>query len=112
MSEVVSCCGVHACICFVVWCLHLFVIYFFFLMIRRPPRSTQGVSSAASDVYKRQVFPVGTELIVKLTFLFVLENFIGLVDLLELGLGFRIIGIEVRVILAGQFFEGLADIFL
>ena len=24
------------------------------LMIRRPPRSTQGVSSAASDVYKRQ----------------------------------------------------------
>eukprot|EP00831_Metopus_contortus_P001181 TRINITY_DN10423_c0_g1_i1.p1 TRINITY_DN10423_c0_g1~~TRINITY_DN10423_c0_g1_i1.p1 ORF type:complete len:116 (-),score=39.68 TRINITY_DN10423_c0_g1_i1:120-467(-) len=27
----------------------------FFLMIRRPPRSTQGVSSAASDVYKRQV---------------------------------------------------------
>eukprot|EP00831_Metopus_contortus_P077805 TRINITY_DN7394_c0_g1_i2.p2 TRINITY_DN7394_c0_g1~~TRINITY_DN7394_c0_g1_i2.p2 ORF type:complete len:103 (+),score=35.29 TRINITY_DN7394_c0_g1_i2:65-373(+) len=28
---------------------------FFFLMIRRPPRSTQGVSSAASDVYKRQV---------------------------------------------------------
>ncbi|WP_460413824.1 hypothetical protein, partial [Staphylococcus aureus] len=26
-----------------------------FLMIRRPPRSTQGVSSAASDVYKRQI---------------------------------------------------------
>ena len=26
-----------------------------FLMIRRPPRSTLGVSSAASDVYKRQV---------------------------------------------------------
>ena len=25
-------------------------------MIRRPPRSTQGVSSAASDVYKRQIF--------------------------------------------------------
>ncbi|WP_460413958.1 hypothetical protein, partial [Staphylococcus aureus] len=29
-------------------------IYTLFLMIRRPPRSTQGVSSAASDVYKRQ----------------------------------------------------------
>ena len=27
----------------------------FFLMIRRPPRSTQSRSSAASDVYKRQV---------------------------------------------------------
>ena len=27
-------------------------------MIRRPPRSTQGVSSAASDVYKRQVFAI------------------------------------------------------
>ena len=28
-------------------------------MIRRPPRSTQSRSSAASDVYKRQVRPVG-----------------------------------------------------
>ena len=28
---------------------------FFFLMIRRPPRSTLDRSSAASDVYKRQV---------------------------------------------------------
>ena len=28
--------------------------FVFFLMIRRPPRSTQGRSSAASDVYKRQ----------------------------------------------------------
>ena len=31
-----------------------FVIFVFFLMIRRPPRSTQSRSSAASDVYKRQ----------------------------------------------------------
>eukprot|EP00825_Cyclidium_porcatum_P013854 TRINITY_DN1734_c0_g1_i2.p1 TRINITY_DN1734_c0_g1~~TRINITY_DN1734_c0_g1_i2.p1 ORF type:complete len:586 (+),score=140.36 TRINITY_DN1734_c0_g1_i2:47-1804(+) len=30
------------------------VIFFFFLMIRRPPRSTHCISSAASDVYKRQ----------------------------------------------------------
>ena len=29
--------------------------FFFFLMIRRPPRSTLDRSSAASDVYKRQV---------------------------------------------------------
>src|SRR5665647_3738044 len=29
-------------------------IFFFFLMIRRPPRSTPLYSSAASDVYKRQ----------------------------------------------------------
>ena len=28
---------------------------FFFLMIRRPPRSTLDRSSAASDVYKRQM---------------------------------------------------------
>src|SRR5450756_3202963 len=33
--------------------LHYYI--FFFLMIRRPPRSTQSRSSAASDVYKRQV---------------------------------------------------------
>ena len=30
--------------------------YVFFLMIRRPPRSTQSRSSAASDVYKRQLY--------------------------------------------------------
>eukprot|EP00831_Metopus_contortus_P082866 TRINITY_DN9052_c0_g1_i1.p1 TRINITY_DN9052_c0_g1~~TRINITY_DN9052_c0_g1_i1.p1 ORF type:complete len:312 (+),score=34.35 TRINITY_DN9052_c0_g1_i1:75-1010(+) len=35
--------------------LYRCLVFFFFLMIRRPPRSTQGVSSAASDVYKRQV---------------------------------------------------------
>ena len=32
---------------------------FFFLMIRRPPRSTLDRSSAASDVYKRQVLGQG-----------------------------------------------------
>ena len=32
------------------WC-----VFFFFLMIRRPPRSTLDRSSAASDVYKRQL---------------------------------------------------------
>ena len=30
------------------------VVFFFFLKIRQPPRSTQSRSSAASDVYKRQ----------------------------------------------------------
>eukprot|EP00831_Metopus_contortus_P000592 TRINITY_DN1021_c0_g1_i2.p2 TRINITY_DN1021_c0_g1~~TRINITY_DN1021_c0_g1_i2.p2 ORF type:complete len:136 (+),score=9.25 TRINITY_DN1021_c0_g1_i2:2-409(+) len=40
----------------VVYCFcGVVLVCFFFLMIRRPPRSTQGVSSAASDVYKRQV---------------------------------------------------------
>src|SRR5678815_4200699 len=35
---------------------NLFIFFFFFfLMIRRPPRSTLDRSSAASDVYKRQV---------------------------------------------------------
>ena len=32
-----------------------FYFFFFFLMIRRPPRSTLDRSSAASDVYKRQM---------------------------------------------------------
>ena len=32
--------------------------FFFFLMIRRQPRSTHCISSAASDVYKRQGDPV------------------------------------------------------
>ncbi len=33
---------------------HEIVEFIFFLMIRRPPRSTPIKSSAASDVYKRQ----------------------------------------------------------
>ena len=41
----------HCCLFF-----FLFFFYFFlFLMIRRPPRSTLDRSSAASDVYKRQL---------------------------------------------------------
>eukprot|EP00825_Cyclidium_porcatum_P001406 TRINITY_DN10640_c0_g1_i1.p7 TRINITY_DN10640_c0_g1~~TRINITY_DN10640_c0_g1_i1.p7 ORF type:complete len:153 (+),score=18.25 TRINITY_DN10640_c0_g1_i1:82-540(+) len=39
---------------FVGFLYHLFLFLFFFLMIRRPPRSTHCISSAASDVYKRQ----------------------------------------------------------
>ena len=41
-------CGVYGCE------YVMYVSGFFFLMRRRPPRSTQGRSSAASDVYKRQ----------------------------------------------------------
>eukprot|EP00825_Cyclidium_porcatum_P009000 TRINITY_DN14520_c0_g1_i1.p1 TRINITY_DN14520_c0_g1~~TRINITY_DN14520_c0_g1_i1.p1 ORF type:complete len:203 (+),score=16.23 TRINITY_DN14520_c0_g1_i1:55-663(+) len=37
----------------VLYCVFFF-IFFFFLLIRRPPRSTHCISSAASDVYKRQ----------------------------------------------------------
>ena len=40
----------------------MLMIYFFFLMIRRPPRSTQSRSSAASDVYKRQDLDCGDSL--------------------------------------------------
>ena len=36
-------------------------LMFFFLRIRRPPRSTQSRSSAASDVYKRQGHTVTKE---------------------------------------------------
>ena len=36
---------------------------FLFLMIRRPPRSTQSRSSAASDVYKRQEISCGKHVI-------------------------------------------------
>src|SRR5678809_1508718 len=36
---------------------------FFFLMIRRPPRSTLDRSSAASDVYKRQAAVAGQSVV-------------------------------------------------
>ena len=38
-------------------------LFFFFLMIRRPPRSTLDRSSAASDVYKRQVDDAQVDLV-------------------------------------------------
>eukprot|EP00831_Metopus_contortus_P048739 TRINITY_DN39883_c0_g1_i1.p1 TRINITY_DN39883_c0_g1~~TRINITY_DN39883_c0_g1_i1.p1 ORF type:complete len:163 (+),score=12.67 TRINITY_DN39883_c0_g1_i1:42-530(+) len=44
--------------CVVVSRVSVCLLVFFFLMIRRPPRSTQGVSSAASYVYKRQPSPI------------------------------------------------------
>ena len=47
----------------------LYVVSVFFLMIRRPPRSTLDRSSAASDVYKRQVLssvaPLGADYVAK-----------------------------------------------
>ena len=42
------------CICSDLYCSLSIYDVFFFLMIRRPPRSTLDRSSAASDVYKRQ----------------------------------------------------------
>src|SRR5665809_12887 len=38
------------------WGSVIFTVSVFVLMIRRPPRSTQSRSSAASDVYKRQPY--------------------------------------------------------
>ena len=54
MSSVSVLCGCFnvLSVCILIVCL------VFFLMIRRPPRSTQSRSSAASDVYKRQRIPV------------------------------------------------------
>ena len=54
-SNYVSCVRVHRCVVCVLCVVCVCVLcLFFFLMIRRPPRSTLDRSSAASDVYKRQ----------------------------------------------------------
>ena len=50
-------CVVSVLFLFFLFLFFVFVFFlscFFFLMIRRPPRSTLDRSSAASDVYKRQ----------------------------------------------------------
>ena len=55
-------CGSYACAvsCSLLLLIHeyapVYTVSFFFLMIRRPPRSTLDRSSAASDVYKRQTY--------------------------------------------------------
>ena len=54
----------------------------FFLMIRRPPRSTQSRSSAASDVYKRQPLDRAQGLLLaEMVHAFELENRDVVVDL-------------------------------
>ena len=50
--DAIVCLPVWACVC--CWVVSTLTV-FFFVMIRRPPRSTLDRSSAASDVYKRQV---------------------------------------------------------
>ena len=49
--------GRYMLVC-VLFFFSFFYVLFFFLMIRRPPRSTLDRSSAASDVYKRQVWTI------------------------------------------------------
>ena len=51
----------------------------FFLMIRRPPRSTQSRSSAASDVYKRQLKHIDMDLMKRNTSL-VWTKFLVLIE--------------------------------
>eukprot|EP00825_Cyclidium_porcatum_P019594 TRINITY_DN222_c0_g2_i1.p2 TRINITY_DN222_c0_g2~~TRINITY_DN222_c0_g2_i1.p2 ORF type:complete len:174 (-),score=35.08 TRINITY_DN222_c0_g2_i1:640-1161(-) len=46
----------HDCFVYCFLFILIILIFFFFLMIRRPPRSTHCISSAASDVYKRQLY--------------------------------------------------------
>ena len=43
------------CVVIIVYDVHMVSSFVFFLMIRRPPIATLDRSSAASDVYKRQV---------------------------------------------------------
>ena len=52
--------------------------FFFFLMDRRPPKSTQSRSSAASDVYKRQGHERGV--LNRKDFLDGLDRFIAVID--------------------------------
>ena len=56
-----TCASVTLCRDLFMWWLLMFpsfCCFVFFLMIRRPPRSTLDRSSAASDVYKRQLVSI------------------------------------------------------
>ena len=46
------------CFCVLCVCVVFFLCFFFFLLVRLPPSSTQGVSSAASDGYRRKDYNV------------------------------------------------------
>ena len=60
MNMIEMCVLVFVCVRFFFFYFSFFFFCSFcFLMIRRPPRSTLDRSSAASDVYKRQVGIIG-----------------------------------------------------
>jgi hypothetical protein len=58
------------------------------------------------------VLPVGSELVVELALLRVLEHRRRLARLLEALLGLGLVRVQVRVVLAGQFLERLGDVVL
>ena len=58
------------------------------------------------------VFPVLAELVVLAAFFGVGEDFVSLVDLLELGLGGFVAGVHVGMIFAGKPSKSLLDIFV
>ena len=56
------------------------------------------------------MLPVRTELVVETALFLVFQNFVSLVDILELSLGFFVAGVQVRVVFARQLFERLGDL--
>ena len=60
--------------------LPLWLVLFFFLMIRRPPRSTLDRSSAASDVYKRQILIPQSKPVGSAKFFYIRNGIPGFVD--------------------------------
>ena len=70
-------------------------------------RSTSSPAGAVAGVW---IVPVGSELVVFFPLLGIAQNFVGLIDLLELGFGcFFVLG-GVGMVETSQFAEGLLDL--
>src|SRR5262249_93994 len=89
-----------------------------------PAAAEMGVPPAAAELTRIEAgaagararlfvgAPVGAQLVVLLALGRIAEDFVRLVDLLELGLGRLVAGIHVRMVLARELPEGLFDLFL
>src|SRR5262249_4211346 len=81
-----------------------------------PPATTElaRIEPAAAGAGARLLVgaPVRAQLVVLLPLRRITEHLVGLVDLLEAGLGCLVAGIDIRVVLARQLAEGLLDLFL
>src|SRR5207248_2250931 len=71
--------------------------------------ATTGSSPVRRRREVRAIFPVRSELIVLPAFLGVAEDFVCFLDFLELLFGLLVVGIQVRMVLAGKFPVRLLD---
>ena len=82
------------------------------LGVLRPVEAAAAAGGAAARAGLLVALPVCPQLVVLLALVVVAEYFVGLVDFLEFAFRLRVIGVHIRMVLAGQLAVGLLDLVL